>query len=45
MGLKAFIILSLVLAIFAIVTSHVAARELAESFTTTMENSKLTFPL
>lgn len=45
MGLKAFIILSLVLAIFAIVTSHVAARELAENFTTTMENSKLTFPL
>ncbi|XP_004247910.1 glycine-rich protein [Solanum lycopersicum] len=40
MGLKAFIILSLVLAIFAIVTSHVAARELAESFTTTMENTK-----
>ncbi|KAL3360133.1 hypothetical protein AABB24_016567 [Solanum stoloniferum] len=40
MGLKAFILLSLVLAIFAIVTSDVAARELAESSTTTMENTK-----
>ncbi|TMW85734.1 hypothetical protein EJD97_022637, partial [Solanum chilense] len=40
MGLKAFILLILVLAIFAIVTSHVAARELAESSTTTMENTK-----
>ncbi|XP_049370062.1 glycine-rich cell wall structural protein-like isoform X3 [Solanum verrucosum] len=40
MGLKAFILLSLVLAIFAIVTSDVAAGELAESSTTTMENTK-----
>ncbi|KAL3329403.1 hypothetical protein AABB24_036474, partial [Solanum stoloniferum] len=40
MGLKAFILLILVLAIFAIVTSDVAARELAESSTTTMENTK-----
>ncbi|XP_059298214.1 cold and drought-regulated protein CORA-like [Lycium ferocissimum] len=40
MGLKAFILLSLALAIFAIVTSEVAARELAESSTNTVENTK-----
>ncbi|KAF3626087.1 glycine-rich cell wall structural protein [Capsicum chacoense] len=40
MGLKAFIILSFVLAIFVILKSDVAARELAESSTNTVEMTK-----